>query len=123
MKTMRIVTVAVLMVSSAWAVRVLWAQQAVNVSADQNREVQSKMANEKVIMLIEATIQPQRRAELVEAARQYVPLVRAEAAWRRFTSRHEKTIPTHSFSTRFISRKQHRISIFSRISQRNSLQH
>ena len=36
------------------------------------------MAKEKVIMLIEAKIQPQRRAELVEAARQYLPLVRAE---------------------------------------------
>jgi len=36
------------------------------------------MMNEKVVMLIEAQIQPQRRAELVEAARQYVPLVRAE---------------------------------------------
>jgi hypothetical protein len=39
---------------------------------------QSQMTNEKVIMLIEAKIQPQRRAELVEAARQYLPLVRAE---------------------------------------------
>jgi len=36
------------------------------------------MTNEKVIMLIEAKIQPQRRAELVAAARQYLPLVRAE---------------------------------------------
>ena len=36
------------------------------------------MTNEKVIMLIEAKIQPERRAELVEAARQYLPLVRAE---------------------------------------------
>jgi quinol monooxygenase YgiN len=36
------------------------------------------MANEKVIMLIEAKIQPQRRAELVEAASHYLPLVRAE---------------------------------------------
>ena len=36
------------------------------------------MTNEKVIMLIEAKIQPQRRAELVEAASQYLPLVRAE---------------------------------------------
>ena len=36
------------------------------------------MTNEKVIMLIEAKIQPQRRAELVDAIRQYVPLVRAE---------------------------------------------
>ena len=36
------------------------------------------MPTEKVIMLIEAKIQPQRRAELIEAARQYLPLVRAE---------------------------------------------
>ena len=36
------------------------------------------MTNAKVIMLIEAKIQPQRRAELIEAARQYLPLVRAE---------------------------------------------
>lgn len=36
------------------------------------------MTNEKVIMLIEAKIQQQHRAELVEAARQYLPLVRAE---------------------------------------------
>jgi len=36
------------------------------------------MTNEKVIVLIEAKIQPQRRAELVEAACQYLPLVRAE---------------------------------------------
>jgi quinol monooxygenase YgiN len=34
--------------------------------------------NPRVIMLIEAKIQPQRRAELVEAARQYLPLVRSE---------------------------------------------
>lgn len=37
------------------------------------------MTNKKVIMLIEAKIQPERRAELVEAARQYLPLVHAEA--------------------------------------------
>jgi quinol monooxygenase YgiN len=36
------------------------------------------MTNEKVIMLIEAKIQPQRRAELLDAAQQYLPLVRAE---------------------------------------------
>ena len=36
------------------------------------------MSNEKVIMLIEAKIQPQRCAEMVEAVRQYLPLVRAE---------------------------------------------
>ena len=32
----------------------------------------------KIIMLIEAKIQPQRRAEVIEAARQYLPLVRSE---------------------------------------------
>ena len=36
------------------------------------------MTDEKVIMLIEAKIQPQRREELFDAARQYLPLVRAE---------------------------------------------
>ncbi|HSU59339.1 MAG TPA: antibiotic biosynthesis monooxygenase family protein [Bryobacteraceae bacterium] len=36
------------------------------------------MTDEKVIMLIEAKIQPERRAELLEAARQYLPFVRAE---------------------------------------------
>ena len=78
MKTIRIVTVAVLMVGSAWALHALWAQQAVNAPANENREEQSSMTNEKVIMLIEAKIQPPSRAELVEAARQYLPLVRAE---------------------------------------------
>src|SRR5207245_10709274 len=78
MKTIRIVTVAVLMVASAWALHVLWAQQVVKTAANENREEQSNMTNEKVIMLIEAKILPQRRTELVEAARQYLPLVRAE---------------------------------------------
>ena len=36
------------------------------------------MPDEKVIMLIEAKIQPQRREELLDAARGYLPLVRAE---------------------------------------------
>ena len=36
------------------------------------------MTHEKVIMLIEANVQPQLRRELVEAAREYLPLVRAE---------------------------------------------
>jgi quinol monooxygenase YgiN len=36
------------------------------------------MTSEKVIMLIEAKIQPQRHAEIVEAVQQYLPLVRAE---------------------------------------------
>jgi quinol monooxygenase YgiN len=78
MKTIRIVTVAVLMVAGWWALRALWAQTAVKTPVNENQEEQSNMTNEKVIMLIEAKIQPQRRAELVEAARQYLPLVRAE---------------------------------------------
>jgi quinol monooxygenase YgiN len=72
MKINRIVIVLSLMAASVCAA------QAVNTSANQNREEQSNMTNEKVIMLIEAKIQPQRRAELVEATRQYLPLVRAE---------------------------------------------
>ncbi len=78
MKINRIVIMAVLMATSVWATYVLWAKQAVNTPANENREEQSDMTNEKVTMLIEATIQPQRRAELVDAIRQYLPLVRAE---------------------------------------------
>ena len=78
MKTTRIMTVAVLMIASAWALHGVWAEQTVNKPANEDREEESNMANEKVIMLIEAKVQPQRRAELVEAARQYLPLVRAE---------------------------------------------
>jgi len=37
------------------------------------------MTDGKVIMLIEAKIQPQRRTELIEALREYLPLVRAES--------------------------------------------
>lgn len=79
MKANRTVIAAVMMSASIWATHVLWAERAVNVPANGNREEQSDMANEKVIMLIEAKIQPQRRAELVEATRQYLPLVRSEA--------------------------------------------
>jgi len=43
-----------------------------------SREEQPNMTDEKVIMLIEAKIQLQRRAELIEALREYLPLVRAE---------------------------------------------
>src|ERR1700733_15063275 len=68
------------MAASVWATYVLWAKQAVNTPANEKREEQSNMTNEKVIMLIEAKIQPQRRAELVDAIRQYLPLVRAEPA-------------------------------------------
>jgi quinol monooxygenase YgiN len=77
MKAIRIISVAVVMVASAWALRV-WAQQAANAPANESRKEQFNMTNEKVMMLIEAKIQPQRRAGLVEAASQYVPLVRAE---------------------------------------------
>ena len=69
---------AVLVAASVWTTHILWAKQAVNTPANQNREEQSNMTNEKVIMLIEAKIQPQRRADLVDAISQYVPLVRAE---------------------------------------------
>lgn len=36
------------------------------------------MTSPKIIMLIEAKIQPQHRVELIEAAQQYLPRVRAE---------------------------------------------
>jgi quinol monooxygenase YgiN len=75
MKTARFVVVAMLMVASTGALHFVWAG---NRPANENREGQSNMANEKVIMLIEAKIQPERRAELLDAARQYLPLVRVE---------------------------------------------
>src|SRR5438270_503986 len=78
MKPIRMMAVALLMAASAWALNVLWAEQAVKTPAKENREEQAKMTNEKVIMLIEARIQPERRDEFVKAARQYVPLVRSE---------------------------------------------
>ena len=77
MKTTRITTIA-LLVASAWALHLPTAQQVTKSSANENRREQPQMANEKVIMLIQAKIQPQRQAELAEAARQYLPLVRAE---------------------------------------------
>jgi len=76
MKTIRIVTMAVLMVASAWPVNVPRSEQAGN--PPENRKDHSHMPTEKVIMMIEAKIQPQRRAEIVDAVSQYVPLVRAE---------------------------------------------
>jgi quinol monooxygenase YgiN len=78
MKMTRFVATAVLMVASAGALRAVWAGQAGNRAANQNREEQSNMTNEKVIMLIEAKLQSQHRAEVLDAARQYLPLVRAE---------------------------------------------
>ena len=78
MKTIRRVTIAVLILTSGWALPVERAEEVGNRQVNENRKEQSNMANEKVIMLIEAKIQPARRAELIEAARQYLPLVRAE---------------------------------------------
>ena len=78
MRTMRIATVAALLIASAWTLQAVRAQQSENTPANENRKEQSHMTNEKVIMLIEAKIQPQRRSELIEALREYLPLVRAE---------------------------------------------
>ena len=79
MKTSRLVAVGMLVAASAVCLHALWAQQAGNTPANESREEQSNMTNEKVIMLIEAKIQAQRRAELLDAAHQYLPLVRAES--------------------------------------------
>jgi len=78
MKTIGFLAMVLLIVASAGYVQARWAQKPGNTSATENREEQSKMANEKVIMLIEAKIQPQRRAEVLDAAQEYLPLVRAE---------------------------------------------
>jgi quinol monooxygenase YgiN len=78
LKTTRIVTMPVLMVASAWVLHYAVGGAGGEPPANENREEKSNMTNETVIMLIEAKIQPQRRTELVEAARQYLPLVRAE---------------------------------------------
>lgn len=51
------------------------------------------MLDEKVIMLIEANIKPQRRAELIEALRGYLPLVRAEPGVEAFYVTHRKDDP------------------------------
>jgi len=77
MKLTRIITLTVLILASAWALHRVPPAQAGNTPVSERKE-QSNMTNPKVIMLIEAKIQPQRRAELLEAARQYLPLVRAE---------------------------------------------
>ena len=76
MKTTRITAVALLIVVSAWALHVR-PNPAGNTPAHGNRKEQSNMTSEKVIMLIEAKIQPLRRAELIDALRQYLPQVRS----------------------------------------------
>lgn len=76
MRTMLIATVAALLIASAWTLQLVRAEQR---PGNENRKEQSYMTDEKVIMLIEAKIQPQRRAELMQALREYLPLVRAES--------------------------------------------
>jgi quinol monooxygenase YgiN len=76
MKPTRITTVTVLILASAWGLHAMLPGQAVTTPT--NGKEQSNMANQKVIMLIEAKIQTQRHDEIISAARQYVPLVRAE---------------------------------------------
>ena len=78
MRTMRIATLAALLIPSAWTLQLVRAEQTENTPAENNRKEQSHMTDAKVIMLIEAKIQPQRRAELIEALSEYLPLVRAE---------------------------------------------
>ncbi|HVI07432.1 MAG TPA: antibiotic biosynthesis monooxygenase [Candidatus Binatia bacterium] len=74
MRATGFVAMAVLMFLSAAVLQ----QHAGNTRANEKREEQFNMTNEKVIMLIEAKIHPQRRAELLDAAHHYLPLVRAE---------------------------------------------
>lgn len=76
MKLGGITTVTVLIFAGALGLHAMRPDQAVPTPT--NQEGQSSMANQKVIMLIEAKIQAQRRDEIMAAARQYVPLVRAE---------------------------------------------
>ena len=76
MKLAGITTVTILVLASVLGLRAMRPDQA--VTAPTNEKEQSNMANPKIIMLIEAKIQAQRRDEIISAARQYVPLVRAE---------------------------------------------
>lgn len=78
MRTMVIAAMAALLVSNPWTLQVVGGVQTENTPANETRKEQSKMTDEKVIMLIEAKIQPQHRAELIEALHEYLPLVRAE---------------------------------------------
>src|ERR1043165_732447 len=76
MKLMAINAVTVLILASALGLHAMRPGQAVTTPVSEKE--QSNMANQKVIMLIEAKIQAQHRDEIIAAARQYVPLVRAE---------------------------------------------
>jgi quinol monooxygenase YgiN len=72
------IAAAALLIASAWTLQVVRAEQTENTPTNENRKEESDMSEEKIIMLIEAKIQPQGRAELIEALREYLPLVRAE---------------------------------------------
>ena len=67
-----------MLIANAWTLQMVRASTTENTPANENRKEQSYMADEKVIMLIEAKIQPQRRAELIKALGEYLPQVRAE---------------------------------------------
>ena len=76
MRIMRIALIALLIASGALQVG---GRSKLRTRPDnENRKEQSNMTNEKVIMLIEAKIQPQHRAELIEALGEYLPLVLEE---------------------------------------------
>ena len=76
MRLTQIMIVTALIVVSASALNTV-PRQAGNLTTGKRKE-QSNMSSVKVIMLIEAKIQPQHRAELIDAAAKYIPLVRAE---------------------------------------------
>ena len=63
------------------------------------------MTDEKVIMLIEAKIQPQRRAELIEALANTFRWFGRSPEWKPFTSPRARTIQMRLFFTRFTSSK------------------
>jgi quinol monooxygenase YgiN len=49
-----------------------------NMPSNDNLKEQLHMPDERTIMLIEAKVQPRLRQELIEALREYLPLVRGE---------------------------------------------
>ncbi len=78
MRKIRIVALAALFIASIWTLPVVRAQQTGNSAANDIQKEQSPVSDEKVIMLIEAKLQPQRRDDVIAALREYLPLVRAE---------------------------------------------
>jgi len=78
MRAMRIAAVAALFVTIVWTLPVARTQQKGKTSASQTPKGRSPMTDEKIIMLIEAKLQPQHRDDVIVALREYLPLVRAE---------------------------------------------